>query len=151
MIPSTRESSEDVIYTYTWHTNPWCGPDIFPRSQRVTSQTVEAPNPWCQTREIKSRGRRGSVYTNWKIPEGQLYVPKLKPTAPIRLADRNHAHYPPRHRTILKKKTARWRTSSTRNPIHMGDIGRCYTYSWRTSLQVYMYIFISPEEKGSQY
>ena len=38
-----------------------------------------------------------------KIPEGQENVPRLEPTAPIRLADRNHAHYPSRHRTILKK------------------------------------------------
>ena len=30
---------------------------------------------------------------NGKIPEGQVYVPRLEPTAPIRLADRNHAHY----------------------------------------------------------
>ena len=29
-----------------------------------------------------------------KIPEGQEHVPRLEPTAPIRLADRNHAHYP---------------------------------------------------------
>ena len=37
-----------------------------------------------------------------EIPEGQVYVPRLEPTAPIRLADRNHAHYPSRHCTILK-------------------------------------------------
>ena len=30
-----------------------------------------------------------------KFPEGQLYVPRLEPTAPIRLADRNHVHYHP--------------------------------------------------------
>ena len=29
---------------------------------------------------------------NEKIPEGQVYVPRHEPTAPIRLADRNHAH-----------------------------------------------------------
>ena len=39
-----------------------------------------------------------------KIPEEQVYVPRLEPTAPIRLADRNHAHYPSRQRTILKKR-----------------------------------------------
>ena len=38
-----------------------------------------------------------------KIPKGQVYVPRLEPSAPIRLADRNHAHYPSRHRTALKK------------------------------------------------
>ena len=36
-----------------------------------------------------------------EIPEGQVYVPRLEPTAPIRLADRNHAHYPSRRCTIL--------------------------------------------------
>ena len=40
---------------------------------------------------------------NGKIPEGQVYAPRLEPTAPIRLGDRNHAHYPSRHCTILKK------------------------------------------------
>ena len=39
-----------------------------------------------------------------KFPEGQVYAPRLESTAPIRLADRNHVHYPSRHRTILKKK-----------------------------------------------
>ena len=36
-----------------------------------------------------------------EIPEGQMYVPRLESTAPIRLADRNHAHYPSRR---CKKK-----------------------------------------------
>ena len=49
-----------------------------------------------------------------KIPEGQVYVPRLEPTAPIRLADRNHAHYPTRHCTILKK---RWLNDGL--PAHM--------------------------------
>ena len=39
-----------------------------------------------------------------KIHEGQEYAPRLEPTAPIRLADRNHAHYPSRHCTILRKR-----------------------------------------------
>ena len=38
-----------------------------------------------------------------KIPEGQVYVPRLEPTAPICLADRNHAHHPSRHCTIFIK------------------------------------------------
>ena len=32
------------------------------------------------------------IYKWKKIPEGQVYVPRLEPTAPIRLADRNYAH-----------------------------------------------------------
>ena len=56
------------------------------------------------------------IYVQWKIPDGQVFVyilkkisegqdyaPRLEPTAPIRLADRNRAHYPSRHCTILKK------------------------------------------------
>ena len=36
--------------------------------------------------------------------EVQVYVPTLEPAAPIRLADRNHAHYPSRHCTIHKNR-----------------------------------------------
>ena len=39
-----------------------------------------------------------------KISEGQEYAPRLEPTAPIRLADRNHANYPSRQCTILNKR-----------------------------------------------
>ena len=39
-----------------------------------------------------------------EIPEGQVYMPRLEPTAPIRLADGNHAHYPSCRCTILKKR-----------------------------------------------
>ena len=59
-----------------------------------------------------------------KIPKGQEHAPRLEPTPPIRLADRNHAHYPSRHCTILKKKTAQWRTSSTHDTIHTRVIRR---------------------------
>ena len=41
-------------------------------------------------------------------------MPKLEPTAPIRLADRNHAHYPSRRCTILKK-----RSLNDGLPVHM--------------------------------
>ena len=37
---------------------------------------------------------------NGKIPKGQVYAPRLEPTAPISLADRNNAHYPSRQYTI---------------------------------------------------
>ena len=39
-----------------------------------------------------------------KIPEGQEYALRLKPAAPIHLADQNPAHYPSRHRTVLKNR-----------------------------------------------
>ena len=55
-----------------------------------------------------------------------MYVPRLEPTAPIRLADRNHAHYPSRRSIILKKgEMAQGRTSSTHVSIHTGVIGKC--------------------------
>ena len=60
----------------------------------------------------------------WKYPEGQMYVPRLEPTALNRLADRNHAHGLSCHRTI-SKSMAQWRTSSTHDSIHTGVIGRC--------------------------
>ena len=39
-----------------------------------------------------------------EFPEGLVYLPRLEPTAPIRLADRNHAHYLSRRCTILNKR-----------------------------------------------
>ena len=39
-----------------------------------------------------------------KSPQGHVYVPRLEPMAPIRLADRNHANYPSCHCTILIKR-----------------------------------------------
>ena len=52
---------------------------------------------------INRRKKGVRINLNQKIPEGQEHVPRLEPMAPIRLADRNHAHYPSRQRTILKK------------------------------------------------
>ena len=43
------------------------------------------------------------IYMNGKIPEGQVYAPRLEPVALIRLADRNHMRYLSRRHTILKK------------------------------------------------
>ena len=52
-----------------------------------------------------SSGKKGvRINRTIEIPEGQEYAPRTEPTAPIRLADRNHANYPSRQRTILKKK-----------------------------------------------
>ena len=39
-----------------------------------------------------------------KFPDRQVYAPSLEFTAPIRLADRNDAHYPSHHSIILKKR-----------------------------------------------
>ena len=52
---------------------------------------------------IRKEGSQNKLQVE-KIPEGQEYAPRLEPAAPIRLADRNHAHYPSRHCTILKKR-----------------------------------------------
>ena len=42
----------------------------------------------------------------WKNPRRARCVPRLEPTAEIRLADRNHAHYPSRHFDHLNEKMA---------------------------------------------
>ena len=39
------------------------------------------------------------------MSKGQEHAPRLEPTAPIRLADPNHANYPSRQCTILKNKS----------------------------------------------
>ena len=52
---------------------------------------------------IRKEGSQNKLQVE-KIPEGLEYAPRLEPTAPIRLADRNHAHYPSRHCTILIKR-----------------------------------------------
>ena len=86
-------------------------------------RTLEAPNPWCQLKTpfcspkgnqywlrhpiqgvnwtMLYKDRKKGVGLNSKSLEGQVYTPRLKPVAPIHLADQNHAHYPSRHRTIL--------------------------------------------------
>ena len=90
----------------------------------------------CVNWTILYKDRKKGVRINSKSLERQVYAPRLEPTAPIRLADRNHAHYPSRHCTILKKKTAQWRTSSTHDSIHTGVIGDVATYTWSTKSMV---------------
>ena len=63
-----------------------------------------------------------------KIPEGQEYAPRLEPTAPIRLADQNHAYYSSRHRTILKKDGSMTDFKHTQSDPYRSH-RRCYTYS----------------------
>ena len=83
-----------------------------------------------------------------KNPKGQVYMPRLEPTAPIRLADRNQAHYSSRRRrrTILKKRRlndglpARM-IRSTRESSE--DVS---TYTWHTKFMVPMGApFLFPE------
>ena len=70
-------------------------------------------------------GKKGvRINTSGKIPEGQVYVPRLEPTARIRLADGNPAHYPSRHCTILKKDGSMTEFNCTQSD-HTGVIGRC--------------------------
>ena len=56
----------------------------------------------CNTKKLSPKEEGSQKNMNGKIPEGQVYAPRLEPMAPIRLADRNHAHYPSRHCAILK-------------------------------------------------
>ena len=48
-----------------------------------------------------------------EIPEGQVYVPRLEPMAPLRLADRNHAHCP----AAVPSSKKRWLSDGL--PVHM--------------------------------
>ena len=96
-----------------------------------------------------------SINTNGKISEGQVYVPRLEPTAPIRLADRNHAHCPSRHCTILKK---RWLNDGL--PAYMIPSKResledvIYMYTWHTKSMllpgVYTWPRYLPDSEGRQ-
>ena len=52
---------------------------------------------------ILYKDRKKGVRINSKSLERQVYAPRLEPTAPIRIADRNHAHYPSRHRILIKR------------------------------------------------
>ena len=61
-----------------------------------------------------------------KIPEGQVLMPRLEPTAPIRLADRkSRALSLTPYCAPSEQKMAQGRTSSTHDSIHTGVIGRC--------------------------
>ena len=76
----------------------------------------------------KQKEEGSQIKLKSKILEGQGHVPRLEPTAPICLADRNHADYPSRHRTILKKR--RFYDGLPAHAIRSKRvIGRCYTYS----------------------
>ena len=80
--------------------------DIFPHSPKGNQWNglgIKSMAP--KYKRNISAGRRDSVYIQMeKIPEGQVYVPRLEPTAPICLADRNYVHYPSHHCTIFKKR-----------------------------------------------
>ena len=76
----------------------------FPKSLHCTDEAQQAETVLSAV--LSFFFRKEGVRINYKlkkIPEGQGYAPRLEPTAPIRLADRNPAHYPSRHCTILKK------------------------------------------------
>ena len=133
MIPSTQESLEDV-YTYTWHTKSMVWLTFFstPGGQPVKRLRHQIHGAK-QEKLLILRKNGVRIYTNGKIPEGQGYMPRVKPSAPIRLADRNHAHYPSRHCTIFKK-----RRLNDGLPAHMipstresSEDAYTYTYQWR--------------------
>ena len=75
-IRSTRESSEDVTRTLDAPPSKVRADIFFPTPQRATSQTVEAPNPWRQTREIINPEEEGSEY-KYKYFYLYLYIPIL--------------------------------------------------------------------------
>ena len=91
-------------------------PDVFfPAPEGQPVKRLKHQIHGAKQEKLYIRKKKGvSINTSGEIPEGQVYVPKLEPTAPIRLADRNQAHYPSRHCTILKK---RWLNDEL--PAHM--------------------------------
>ena len=81
----------------------------FPKSLHCTDEAQQAETVLSAVLSIYIyiyKDRKKGVRINSKSLERQVYALRLEPTAPIRLANRNHAHYPSRHCTILKKKTA---------------------------------------------
>ena len=83
-----------------------------------------------------------------KIPEGQEYAPRLEPAAPIRIADRNHMHYPSRHRTILKKDGSMTDFQHTQSDAHGSD--RKMLHVLLTHLPPRCALTFSPLPKGKQ-
>ena len=67
------------------------------------SKYLFCTHPKCSLKKKKKniyiyRREEGSQKNmNGKTPEGQMYAPRLEPTAPIHLADRNHVHCPSCH------------------------------------------------------
>ena len=83
------------IHGANWKT-PFCSPK---GSQYWLRHLIQGVN-WTMLYKDRKKG----VRINSKSLERQVYAPRLEPTAPIRLADRNHAHYPSCQHTILIKK-----------------------------------------------
>ena len=151
---STRNSIHTGVigrcYTYSWRT-PRCALTFFPLPEGQAVKRLRTPPSKVLKEQRYTFWKEGSQnkMKSWKIPEGQEYAPRLEPAAPIRLADWNHAHYPSRRRTVLKKKTARWRTSSALDSIHTEVIGRCYHVHLKHQIHganwkyfgVYIYIY----------
>ena len=91
------------------------------------------------------------IYYTLKNPRrARVHAPRLEPAAPIRLADRNHAHYPSCRRTIPKKRWfsdglqahAIWSTPESSEDVtrtldaHPSKVhSDIFPHSWRTSSQ----------------
>ena len=73
---------------------------------------------------------------NDNIPEGQVYAPRLEPTAPIRLANGNHAHYPSRRCTILIKRWLNDGLHARMNQSTRESSEDVFTYTWHTKSMV---------------
>ena len=89
------------------------------------------------------------IYIYSKSLERQVYAPRLEPTAPIRLADQNHAHYPSRRCTILKKRRLNDRLPARMNLSTWESSEDVFTYTWHAKSMVQIWApFCSP--KGNQ-
>ena len=94
-----------MLHVLLWHLPPRCVLTFSPLPNGQPVKRLRAPPSKELKQDVYKQKEDGSQNKfKLKIPQGQEHVPRLEHTAPIRLADRNHAHYPSRHRTILKKK-----------------------------------------------
>ena len=145
MITSTRESSGDV-YTYTWHTKSMVWVTFFSAPGGQPVKWFRHQIHGAKQEKLQIRRKKGvSINTNGKIPEGQVYAPRLEPTAPIRLADRNNAHYPSRHCTILKiKRRLNDGLSAHMFPSTRVSSEDVYTYTWHSKSMVWLTFFPAP-------
>ena len=99
-------SHRKMLHVLLTHLPPRCTLTFFPAPEGQAVKRLRTPTSKVLKEQrylIRKEGSQNKLQVEI-IPEGQEYEPRLEPTAPIRLADRNHAHYPSRHCTILIKR-----------------------------------------------
>ena len=81
-----------MSFTRTLDTaNPWCGQTFFPAPEGQPVKRLKHQIHGAKQEKLYPEEEGSQYKYKLKIPEGQVYAPRLEPTAPIRLADGNHA------------------------------------------------------------